>query len=316
MMDYWVNILEKLRIGKNVAVLYVLNSKGSSPGRQGFRMMATTDGYIQGSIGGGIMEHKLVEYTITRLKAGLFSPFLKHQIHQSDIPKDRSGMICSGEQTVAFYCLTSTHIDVVQKIIETLRQNSHITIKLTEQAFGILDQDAPILHAFQSSPSGQWKYTERLGFKEGISIIGAGHVSLALSEVMYRLGFFVEVIDDRAELNTFSKNTFAHKKTCIPFSQLGDYLKDKRDSFVAIMTFGYRSDEECIKQLLGHTFKYIGVMGSKEKMKQLLGELKDQGYSESEINRINTPIGLSIHSKTPMEIAVSIAAEIISIKNS
>jgi xanthine dehydrogenase accessory factor len=82
------------------------------------------------------------------------------------------------------------------------------------------------------------------------------------------------------------------------------------------MTLGYRSDAVVIRKLVGGEFKYFGVLGSRAKMGTLMKELRDEGLAVDELDRIRTPIGLPINSRTPEEIAVSIAAEIISVKNS
>ena len=82
------------------------------------------------------------------------------------------------------------------------------------------------------------------------------------------------------------------------------------------MTLGYRSDEIVIRQLMDKNFRYFGVLGSKAKMATLMKELRAEGFDEVKLTRIHTPIGLPINSHTPEEIAVSIAAEIIAVKNS
>ena len=81
------------------------------------------------------------------------------------------------------------------------------------------------------------------------------------------------------------------------------------------MTLGYLSDAVVIRKLIDHQVKYFGVLGSKAKMATLIKELSDEGLASDKLSRIRTPIGLPINSRTPEEIAVSIAAEIISVKN-
>ena len=81
------------------------------------------------------------------------------------------------------------------------------------------------------------------------------------------------------------------------------------------MTLGYRWDEIVIRKLLDKDFKYFGVLGSKAKMAILLSTLKNEGFPVDKLQNIHTPIGLAINSRTPEEIAISIAAEIIAVKN-
>ncbi len=81
------------------------------------------------------------------------------------------------------------------------------------------------------------------------------------------------------------------------------------------MTLGYKFDEIVIRALFDKNFKYFGVLGSKAKMAKLLRDLRKDGFDEEKITCIRTPIGIEINSRTPEEIAVSIAAEIIAVKN-
>jgi xanthine dehydrogenase accessory factor len=85
---------------------------------------------------------------------------------------------------------------------------------------------------------------------------------------------------------------------------------------VVVMTVGYQTDAAVIRKLIDKDFKYFGVLGSKAKMAALLRELKNDGFAAEKLNRIRTPVGIEINSRTPEEIAVSIAAEIIAVKNS
>jgi xanthine dehydrogenase accessory factor len=82
------------------------------------------------------------------------------------------------------------------------------------------------------------------------------------------------------------------------------------------MTFGYRSDDIALRALLNKPFTYLGVLGSKTKMEKLFTEYRKDEIKEELLQRVHSPIGLEINSQTPEEIAVSIAAEIIRVKNS
>ena len=81
------------------------------------------------------------------------------------------------------------------------------------------------------------------------------------------------------------------------------------------MTFGYRTDEVALRALLGKDFKYLGVLGSKVKIVKMFKKLIAEGIAKEVLDQIHAPIGLQIKSQTTEEIAVSIAAEIIEVKN-
>lgn len=315
-MKFWLNILNQLKESLPIILMYVVESQGSSPGRQGFRMMVQTNGEIHGSIGGGIMEHKMVELARSLLKKGRFDPFLKIQIHQADIPDNRSGMICSGEQKIAFYWLDHSQHLLIKAIATTLHRKKDVVLELTPQSF-TLARGIRLAHQFefQYSNAQQWQYRENLGFKNKIFIIGAGHVGLALSQTMNHLGFHVEILDDRHQLNTLKDNPYVHKKHLIDYERIGRFIPSGENIFIVLVSFGYQTDALCIRKLLDKKVKYFGIMGSKAKMAQLLADLRQEGYPAEKLAKLYTPIGLPIQSKTPAEIAISIAAEIIKVKN-
>ncbi|MBK9983835.1 MAG: XdhC family protein [Saprospiraceae bacterium] len=103
-------------------LLLVAESSGSSPGRQGFKMAVADGRQFHGSIGGGIMEVKLVELAKDLLKEEILLPKIKNQIHRKNEPRDQSGMICSGEQTVIYFALDPYHLPEVLTIIDVLGQ--------------------------------------------------------------------------------------------------------------------------------------------------------------------------------------------------
>jgi len=130
------------------------------------------------------------------------------------------------------------------------------------------------------------------------------------------LGFYSKVYDDRPELNTILQNFFANEKIMVPdYQQLVGRMNLQREDYVVVMTIGYRTDKIVLKQLLREDIYYLGMMGSKKKRELLFGELKEEGFSEQELAKVYTPIGIEINSITAPEIAVSIAAEIIEEKN-
>src|SRR4051794_39568218 len=99
----WQLTLKSLQQRIPVMLLYVLESAGSSPGRQGFFMAVNAAGEMEGSIGGGIMEHKFTEMAREQLKESDAMLSLRKQVHDKSAARNQSGMICSGEQTILLY---------------------------------------------------------------------------------------------------------------------------------------------------------------------------------------------------------------------
>lgn len=315
-LNFWQFIDNQLNRYEKALLLVVVDSTGSSPGRQGFKMAVNTEGVLCGSIGGGIMEIKLVELAKDLLKNNNDIPFLKKQIHHKNAPHDQSGMICSGEQTILFYTLKKTDLPTVKRLVFCLEKALPIVLKLTFNCFQVFENqklNAPFCFVFIDE--NHFVFTENVGFKNKLYIVGGGHCALALSELMSKMDFYIHLFDDRSDLNTLEKNSFVHQKHLVDYSDIGGYIPSGNDVYVVVMTVGYRTDALVLRQLLDKKVRYLGVLGSTAKMGVLLHSLENQGVTSDLLRGIHTPIGLNINSQTPEEIAVSIAAEIIKVKN-
>ncbi len=300
-------------------MLVVAESSGSSPGRGGYKMAVAADGQMCGSIGGGVMEVRLVEEAKALLsEPGAIATGFREQVHQRNSP-DASGMICSGRQTVISVLLSPNNLTDLDLIITDLRSGNAPWIWISELGFRAALEEAESqngpLPTFERS-ADIFQYSDKLGPKDHLYIVGGGHCSLALTEVFSRLDFRVTVIDDRPDLNTIAKNDQAGRINLISdYDLIRHQIPEGEDVYVVVMTLGYASDKLVIKRLCDRKFKYLGVLGSKAKMATLMKELKEEGVDAEWLERIRTPIGIPINSRTPEEIAVSIAAEIIAVKN-
>ncbi|MDT7832860.1 XdhC family protein [Flavobacteriaceae bacterium S356] len=313
-MKLWQHLLHKLEENRKAYLLTVIENFGSSPGRKGFKMIVVDDGFIFGSIGGGVMEHALVEETKKLLTLADMPIFLRKQIHKGKI-KDGSGMICSGEQTVVFHPLNATHISDVKRIIDCLKLDKKGTLLLSHTSFSFSYKEMKKQFDNQIVSTKEWSFKEQIGFKNRLYIVGAGHVSLAVSDLFSNLGFYVTIFDNRQNLNTFDLNTSAHQKRMIDYNQISDYILEGDATYVTIMTNTYLDDKLVLSKILKNTFKYVGVLGSTAKLKTMWEVLQQEGFTPKQLSTIKAPIGLSIKSQTPEEIAVSIAAEVIQLKN-
>ncbi|MCI1188855.1 XdhC family protein [Hymenobacter sp. DH14] len=332
-LPVWALAAACLRVGAPVALLAVLRSEGSSPGRQGFKMAVTAD-TVAGSIGGGIMEHKWVELARQRLREADAAPLLRPQVHRREAPADRSGMMCSGEQDVLLWPLLPADLPAVAAIensLQTLRggwlelspaASLHFlppteTLAPAAAAATAAAEHSPAQPAFyEYQPGPAWRYRERLGFRDQLTIVGGGHVSLALSSVAAALDFELTVLDDRADLPTFDLNHAAHHRQRIDYENVAAAVPPGPHRYVVVMTVGYRTDAVVLRQLLNMPCRYLGVMGSVAKVAELRRGLREEGFSEAAIARLRGPIGVPIQSQTPEEIAISIAAELIQVRRS
>ena len=315
MKDIWQFILSKLNQDSVVYLLTVLKHKGSSPGRQGFKMVISDNDEIYGSIGGGVMEYNMVELCKELLKKKEYKPFIKRQIHKGTII-DGSGMICSGEQTIVFYPITQNNIDTIQNLTGIYSSNKSGVLSISPSNFSFsAKKDLNTKFNLTLTSEKEWSYDELINKKEIIYIVGAGHVGLATSKLMSDLGFYVILLDNRAHLNTFEKNLSPNEKRIIDYVDIASHIPESNSAYVGIMTNKYTDDKLVLSKLLGKSYKYIGVLGSVSKLKLMMEVLEKEGLSAKELKKVHAPIGMKISSQTPQEIAISIAAEIIYTRN-
>ncbi|MFD1466610.1 XdhC family protein [Hymenobacter caeli] len=310
----WALAAAALRAGQPAALLCVVRSAGSSPGRQGFKMVVTA-AETAGSIGGGIMEHKWVELARQRLRAGDFAPLLRPQVHRREAPADRSGMMCSGEQEVLLWPLRPADLPAVAAIEHTLGALGRGAFELSAAAgLRVLTEVPNTFYRYQPGPG--WRYCEQLGFRDQLTIVGGGHVSRALARVAAALEFEITVLDDRPDLPTLAANDAAHHRHVLSsYEALAAAVPPGPHRYVVVMTVGYRTDAVALRQLLDRDYAYLGVMGSAAKVAELRRVLLAEGFAAAVLERLRGPIGVPIHSRTPEEIAVSVAAELIAVRN-
>lgn len=313
-----------------VMLLYVLQSEGSSPGRQGFFMAVNGHGETEGSIGGGIMEHKFVETAKERLKEGISLGFsdlqgtytdeskstIRKQIHNKSAATNQSGMICSGEQTILLYRVAPEDFNIIEQIITSLQQNQNGTLQLSPTGLRFNATIPATDFYFSMTAETEWVYREKTGYKNHLYVIGAGHCALALCRMMQDMEFYVHLYDDRSNLKTFNENDYVHeKKILADYTELAKLISGGNNQYVVVMTVGYRTDDVVVRTLWEKQFRYFGLLGSKSKMEKMFNDYRAEGIPASLLQPIHAPVGIAIHSQTPEEIAISIAAEIIQVKN-
>ncbi|AOT71472.1 XdhC family protein [Geosporobacter ferrireducens] len=142
-------------------------------------------------------------------------------------------------------------------------------------------------------------------------VLGGGHIAKPLVEFGARLGFLVTVIDDRPSFANEGRFPDAERVICESFERCFDLLSVNESAYVVIVTRGHRHDLDCLRQVLKYRTAYIGMIGSKRRVKSVKEQLLGEGYSQEQLNKVNAPIGLDIGAVTPDEIAISIIAQVI-----
>jgi xanthine dehydrogenase accessory factor len=171
-------------------------------------------------------------------------------------------------------------------------------------------------YEFYLNSETDWLYSENLHLKYNLHIIGGGHCSLALSKLMSEMDFDITVFDTRENLSTINKNEFATKKIIVDdYAALENLMSEAPNTFVIIMTLGYRTDAIAFDALYNKEFTYFKMLGSASKLQTLYKEYVAKGIGINKLTALLQPAGVAIHSQSPQEIAISIAAEIIAVKN-
>ncbi len=247
-------LLEAESAGEPVALCTVVKSEGSTPRHVGSKMLVYSDGHFVGTVGGGDLEHRVIDEAWLAMGDG--AARLLHY-NMSDPSRGDPG-VCGGQ---------------VEVFVE------------------------PILAAPM------------------VVVIGAGHVGKAVAHLAKWLGFRVAVCDDRTE--------FANKQAIpdgdmffpCPMEELPSKLKIDRRSFLILTTRGSSVDSAGLPALFETPAPYIGVIGSRRRWATTVKELEARGVSKEAIGRVHSPMGLELQAETPEEIAVSIMAEVLMVRD-
>lgn len=162
---------------------------------------------------------------------------------------------------------------------------------------------------------GQKIYCELLGSQKKIVVCGGGHVSIPVVKMALMTGFHVTVLEDRPKFADHARKAGASEVFCEPFGEGLDRIEGDADTFFVIVTRGHRYDQACLESIVKKQHAYIGMIGSRLRVKKVKEAVIGQGADPEVVDRVYTPIGLDIGAETPEEIAVAIMAEIIDVKN-
>jgi xanthine dehydrogenase accessory factor len=235
-------------------------------------------------------------------------------VHKRTTSEKKSGLICSGSQTNFTHTLNEKDLKTVRRILTALKKNQPGKIKFSNKGISFKQSKTNFNDSiFKYKNNNDFTFEESIGAKQIVHIFGAGHVGIAVSKVMSMLNFHVVIYDDRKGF--MLKDNFADEKIIDSFSGMGKYISGNQNEYVVIVTTGYLSDKEVLKQVIKKNVRYIGLMGTKTKIKKVFNEAVKDGISKKQLEKIHAPIGIDINSDTPDEIAISIAAELIKIKN-
>jgi xanthine dehydrogenase accessory factor len=197
--------------------------------------------------------------------------------------------------------------------------------RVRQQALEVLEQRKPrvVEHGLQDAAAGDAGvcggtvevYLEPLTQRPTLLVIGAGHVGRALVHLGHWLGFHVVVSDDRPTHCTPEAVPGADEYRAVPIGELTRTLRIHRDTWIVMPTRGMPLDVEGLPFLLDAPFGYLGVIGSRRRWAAVRKQLLERGVRDEQLDRVHAPMGLELEAETPEEIAVSVLAEILMLRN-
>ena len=162
---------------------------------------------------------------------------------------------------------------------------------------------------------GQKFFIEHLKRQAHLVICGGGHVSQQVIKLAGKVGFHVTVLEDRPYFADRAREAGADLVLCDAFEKSLQGIAGTPDTYFLVVTRGHRFDRACLEQILKKPYAYVGMMVSRGRSALLKKQMAGDGFDRKALDEMHTPVGLSIYAETPEEIAVSIVAELIQIKN-
>jgi xanthine dehydrogenase accessory factor len=351
MRNIYLDFLKTEDAGRNIVLATVTGTIGSTPQKPGSSAIFKNGILLSGTVGGGVVEGKVQE--VAKSCSVSHNSKLLHLMLNSDI-SEKDEAICGGEIDILVDADPGIHQPVfreMQKSAEnrepgvlitmiTKHSEDHVNInrywmtgknippipvrfleKIEPEAKRIIasaDHDSFIQmeHSHPGEESSSLFFIEPVFPMPRLIIAGAGHIGKALSHLAGLLDFEVTVIDDRSD---FANPSNLPDSDHIIVKDIGEAMTEvvkSSDTFFVIVTRGHNDDAHALKPCIGSGAAYVGMIGSSGKVARMKAEFIEKKWaSEEQWNRIHTPIGLDIKSKTVEEIAISIAAELVQVRN-
>ena len=352
MNNIYLLIPDKITGSVILTVATVIETRGSTPQKHGSSALFSEQGLLAGTVGGGVLEGKvqqIAQKTVTSKKSGVFHFNLDNDISV------KNDAICGGEATILIDASPSDHKGVFDLIKQSLRNRipgvlvtiisgssesdikiirdwitssseSNLPVRYSTLLSGEIESllsasDSDSFKKFELTPVGDEKFSfallESLFPAPKLIIAGAGHIGRALAHLGKLLSFEVTVADDRAE---YANKINIPDADHLIVGDIGETMKKvskDTDTYIVIVTRGHDDDAKALKPCIDCGAAYVGMIGSKNKIAKMHRNFVENGLAtEKQWSAIHAPVGIDINSKTVEEIAVSIAAQLILVRNS
>ena len=346
MYDLLGPLRQVLDSGRPAVWCRLVETRGSTPQKAGAAMLVYADGAQAGTLGGGCVEAEVKRRALAAL-AGIDggAPRIDRFNLDSDYGWD-DGLICGGRMQVLIQPIHTSGCEAYfRKLVAQLETGaeSGCTEVVRFESPGTGASPAGYLLNGEGQLVANWPQaageTEEIAADlkplsirpapyalRGVAylpvlprcrliIVGAGHVGQAVANLAADLDFDVWVADDRAEFASPERFPRAARRVVGDISQTLPDLEITGDTYCLIVTRGHHHDEEALALLIDRGARYVGLIGSRRKIKLIFDDLRAQGVSAASLEEVYAPLGIDIGSQTVPEIAVSICAELVSHRN-
>jgi xanthine dehydrogenase accessory factor len=342
MIEIYAEALKLLQAGKNVVIATVFDARGSAPRMAGARMIIRDDGSILGTIGGGRLEHDAIQ------AARISFDTRQSGIHRFELTgNDVAGMdmICGGSGEVWLHFLATgnakdtavcrTTVEILSRREKawlvtaiddekSVKERQFAVISADWSITGLLSMDQGRVRQLTGEAVGILLHTEMVGdqrfliesVRPGYTVVvfGAGHVSQQVVPLCENVGFRTIVLDDRPEYACRERFTSETEVMVVDsFDNWGGLTIDA-GCYIVILTRGHIHDKNVLAQALRTSAGYVGMIGSRRKRDKIYQALREEGFTQQDINGVYSPIGVDIGAETPAELAVSIVGELIKVR--
>lgn len=337
-------LADTLRNEQPVAYCRLVETRGSTPQKAGAMMLVFPDGSQAGTLGGGCVEAEVKRRALAVLQSG------EAQVASFQLDSDYGwddGLICGGRMQILIDPMRSSDSqNYFQKLIDAIERGVGVTeaVVFDTEASDLTSPSSYLFNAedeliatlytggaaepptlvrdeLRSLASRPRPYaTHGIGYlptqaRCRLLIVGGGHVGKAVGDLAADLQFDVWIVDDREDIVSEERFPRAERRISGNIDQILPNLEITPDTYCLIITRGHNHDEQALYHLAERGAAYVGLIGSRRKIKMIFDDLVQEGISEEALERVYAPLGIDIGSQTVPEIAVSICAELVSHRN-
>jgi xanthine dehydrogenase accessory factor len=335
-------LVQALQDNRQMVLCQVVETRGSTPQKAGAIMVVDPTGGQIGTLGGGCVENEVKHKSLRQLEetmASLHSYVLDHDYAWAD------GLICGGKMVIVSQPMRGTepmaYFRTLERAIEQGEGFTEAVVVNPEPTDGnalgdrfLFNGHGHPLASWTTGSSGELSASRIQSLDDrpkprvdrGIAflpslprirlvIVGAGHVGHAVGSLAAQADFDVWVVDDRQQYANADRFPTAQRILVGPIEQVLGSLEITPRTYALIVTRGHGHDQEALYHLAPTPASYVGLIGSRRKIRLIFEGLREQGIAEDHLSRVTAPVGFDIGSQSVIEIAISIVAELIARRN-